>query len=113
MPPAWSGCGSLCTLMVLNARSDFHKSTTPLRLWFRAICLMSSTRCGISAKHLERALGVTYKTAWPMLKEIRSMLNDETPFDGEKPVEIDEMFHGGVRKMGTSCRSAQYLPINP
>jgi hypothetical protein len=41
------------------------------------------------------------------------MLNDETPFDGEKPVEIDEMFHGGVRKMGTSCRSAQYLPINP
>ena len=28
--------------------------------------LMTSTRCGISAKQLERELGVTYKTAWRM-----------------------------------------------
>jgi len=65
---------------------------------------MSSSRCGISAKHLERELGVTYKTAWRMFKQIRTMLNDETPFDGDKPVEIDEMFHGGRAKNGAGRR---------
>jgi transposase len=70
-----------------TAGTIFHKSTTPLRLWFYAIYLMSSSRCGISAKHLERELGVTYKTAWRMFKQIRTMLNDETPFDGDRPVD--------------------------
>jgi transposase-like protein len=87
-----------------TAGTIFHKSTTPLRLWFYAIYLMSSTRCGISAKHLERELGVTYKTAWRMFKQIRTMLNDETPFDGDKPVEIDEMYHGGKAKNGNGRR---------
>jgi transposase len=87
-----------------TAGTIFHKSTTPLRLWFYAIYLMSSSRCGISAKHLERELGVTYKTAWRMFKQIRTMLNDETPFDGDRPVEIDEMFHGGRAKNGSGRR---------
>lgn len=51
---------------------------------------MSQTRCGISAKQLERELGVTYKTAWRMANKIRSLLQDEddTPFSGT--VEMDE-----------------------
>src|SRR5438477_173578 len=36
-----------------TAGTIFHKSTTSLQLWFWAIFLMSSTRCGISAKQLE------------------------------------------------------------
>ena len=39
----------------------FQDSATSLRLWFYAIYLMTSTRGGISAKQLERELGVTYK----------------------------------------------------
>ena len=42
----------------------FEKSSTSLFRWFYGMYLMSSTRCGISAKQLERELGVTYKTAW-------------------------------------------------
>ena len=42
----------------------FERSATSLRLWFYAMYLMTSTKCGVSAKHLERELGVTYKTAW-------------------------------------------------
>jgi transposase len=56
------------------AETIYHKSPTPLRLWFYAIYLMASTRCGISAKQLQRELGVTYKTAWRMFKQIRTMM---------------------------------------
>src|SRR4051812_36068097 len=37
-----------------TARTIFEKSTTSLHLWFYAIFLMSSTRCGMAAKQLER-----------------------------------------------------------
>jgi transposase len=72
------------------AGTIFHKSSTSLRLWFYAIHLMTSTRCGISAKHLERELGVTYKTAWRMFNLIcnKLMAEDNEPLSGE--VEIDE-----------------------
>ena len=74
-----------------------HKSSTPLRLWFYAIYLMSSTRCGISAKQLERELGVTYKTAWRMFKQIRSMLDESDRKLGNE-VEVDETYIGGFHK---------------
>lgn len=35
----------------------FQGSSTSLQLWFYAIYLIASTRCGISAKQLERELG--------------------------------------------------------
>lgn len=74
----------------------FEKSTTSLQLWFYAMFLMASTRCGISAKQLERELGVTYKTAWRMFNKIRNeLMNDEddNPLGGD--VEIDETSWGG------------------
>src|SRR5437588_296116 len=51
--------------------TTFERSSTSLQLWFYAMYLITSTRCGISAKHLERELGVTYKTAWRMFNKIR------------------------------------------
>ena len=52
--------------------------------------LMTSTRCGVSAKQLERELGVTYKTAWRMFTLIRNklMTEDDEPLSGD--VEVDE-----------------------
>ncbi|PYX01306.1 MAG: IS1595 family transposase [Acidobacteria bacterium] len=85
-----------------TADTIFHKSPTPLTTWFYAIYLMASTRCGISAKQIERETGVTYKTAWRMFKQIRMMLDDENgaPFGGKgtKGVEIDETYIGGRRR---------------
>jgi transposase-like protein len=76
------------------AGTIFQDSRTPLRLWFRAIFLMAQTRCGISAKQLERELGVTYKTAWRMFHLIRSLLaEDVTDLGGT--VEVDETYIGG------------------
>jgi len=75
----------------------FENSATSLKLWFYAIYLMASTRCGISAKQLERELGVTYKTAWRMFHKIRSLLEQDAPlFDGT--VEADEAYVGGAAK---------------
>ena len=41
-----------------TAGTILHKSSTSLHLWFYAMYLMTSTRCGISAKQLEREIGV-------------------------------------------------------
>lgn len=85
-----------------TAGTIFHKSPTPLTKWFYAIYLMASTRCGISAKQIEREVGVTYKTAWRMFKQIRSMLAEGlNPVGGEgKGVEMDESYFGPKRKRG-------------
>jgi transposase len=80
-----------------TAGTIFHKSSTSLRTWFHAIFLMSSTRCGISAMQLMRETGVTYKTAWRMFKQIRSILGENVN-DLEGAVEADETFVGGVKR---------------
>ena len=81
-----------------TAGTIFHKSSTSLHLWFYAMYLMTSTRCGISAKQLERELGVTYKTAWRMAFLIRKelMQQGEGPFTNGQPIEVDETYIGGV-----------------
>ena len=87
-----------------TAGTIFEKSSTSLHLWFYGIYLMSSTRCGISAKQLERELGVTYKTAYRMFQKIRYLLTqDDTPFEGT--VEVDEAFIGGQAKWRSPARS--------
>src|ERR1700722_20404281 len=60
-----------------TAGTIFHRSATSLHLWFYAFYLMTSTRCGVSAKHLERELGVGYKTAWRMANLIRNQLMEQ------------------------------------
>jgi len=88
-----------------TAGTIFHKSSTSLHLWFYAMYLMASTRCGISAKQLERELGVTYKTAWRMAHLIRHELMNQ---DGDAPlegtVEADETYIGGKRRDGRTGR---------
>jgi transposase len=92
----------------------FENSSTSLRLWFHAIFLMSQTRCGISAKQLERELGVTYKTAWRMANKIRSLLqeDDDEPLSGI--VEADETYMGGKRrgdKRGRPSEDSHKTPV--
>jgi transposase-like protein len=96
--PAWD-CDSCGFHMHPTAGTIFHKSSTSLHLWFFAMHLITSTRGGISAKQLERELGVTYKTAWRMFNLIRNelMTDDATPLTGA--VEADETAWGGRPKV--------------
>jgi transposase len=95
-----------------TAGTIFHRSSTSLQLWFYAMYLMASTRCGISAKQLERELGVHYKTAWRMFNKIRNELMNEgkraQPLKGD--VEIDETSWGGRprRKLRTRKEQAEW-----
>jgi transposase len=90
----------------------FERSSTSLHLWFYAMYLIASTRCGISAKQLERELGVTYKQAHKMFKRIRTELmndDDEPPLSGD--VEIDETSWGG--KPRKHAGTSPYLAAGP
>lgn len=79
------------------AGSIFEKSTTSLRIWFYAMYQIGSTRCGVSAKQIQRETGVTYKTAWRMFKQIRTLMSEEISLEGEA-VEMDETYVGGKRR---------------
>jgi transposase-like protein len=73
------------------ANTIFHKSETPLTKWFFAIYLFGNGKNGTSAKELERHLGVTYKCAWRMAKQIRLMLQENGDMlSGE--IEMDETY---------------------
>ena len=88
-----------------TANTIFHKSPTSLRVWFQAIYRMASTRCGVSAKQIQRETGVTYKTAWRMFHQIRALLGEDIKaLDGE--VEVDETYIGGKKK-GKRGRGAE------
>lgn len=81
------------------AGTIFEKSSTSLRTWFHAMYLMGSTRCGISAKQVQRETGVTYKCAWRMFHQIRKLMAEDLALGGSGAgVEMDEMYHGGRRK---------------
>ncbi|MGA7179417.1 MAG: IS1595 family transposase [Thiobacillaceae bacterium] len=84
------------------AGTVFEKSSTSLTLWFHAMYLMTATRNGVSAKELQRQLGVTYKCAWRIGHQLRELMaardaaNNPSPLSGH--VEIDETFVGGKIK---------------
>jgi transposase-like protein len=82
-----------------TAGTIFAKSSTSLRHWFYAMFLVSSSRCGIAAKQLEREIGCSYKTALRMLHLIRGELMIQN--EGQQVggiVEADETFIGGQVK---------------
>ena len=56
----------------LTARTIFHSTRKPLRLWFRVMFLMAAQKQGLSAKNLMRLLGFrSFQTAWHWLHKLR------------------------------------------
>lgn len=80
----------------ITAGTVMHKTKLPLRTWFWAAYLVSTFHPGISAKQLQRQLGLgCHETAWAMLHKLRTAMvaPDRELLKGE--VEIDEFFLGG------------------
>ncbi len=91
-------CGKCRFAISPLAGTIFHKSDTPLTLWFAAILAFSNAKSGISAKELERQLETTYKTAWRILHLIRKALAQDGKLKGD--VEMDTTYFGGRFKSG-------------
>jgi len=74
----------------------FNDSHLPLQKWFLAVGIMCNAKKGVSAKQLERDLGVNYRTAWYLAHRIRKAMADGAigeQFSGV--VEMDETYVGG------------------
>src|SRR6266850_2207678 len=78
----------------------FNDTHLPLIKWFMAIALICEAKKGISAKQVERHLGVNYRTAWHLCHRIREAMQDGgVLLTGV--VEVDETYVGGkVRRKG-------------
>src|ERR1700692_4712461 len=63
-----------------TAGTLFADSHLPLLTWFHAIGLMLNAKKGISAKQLQRDLGIGgYKTAWYLNHRIRESMKEVSP----------------------------------
>ena len=85
----------------------FHKSTKPLLIWFQAIWWMVAQKNGVSAKGLQKILGLgSYQTAWTWLHKFRRLmvLSGKSKLQGT--VEVDEVFVG-EKKSGKRGRGAE------
>jgi transposase-like protein len=90
----------------------FEKSSTDMREWFFAIHLVLNGAKGISGCQLQREIGVTYKTAWRMLRLIReAMGNLETREAFDCFVEIDETYIGGKPRKQNLLLDENGVPI--
>jgi ribosomal protein L37AE/L43A len=83
----------------ITAGTVMHRTRLELRTWFWAAYLVSTFHPGISAKQLQRQLGLgCHETAWAMLHKLRAAMvaPEREPLKGE--VEIDEFFLGGYEE---------------
>lgn len=99
-------CGSCGSRSTVTSGTIFHRTRTPMTVWFRAGWEMTSRPSGVSARTIQRTLGLgSYQTAWTMLHRYRRAMEhpDKDLLTGV--VEVDEMFVGGKHKAGKPGRS--------
>lgn len=90
-------CGHLLSPL---SKTPLANTKISVSLWFFAMLLFGNSKNGVSAKELERQLGVTYKTAFRIGHTIREMMNEEGEVILSGDVEMDETMVGGKKKGG-------------
>lgn len=89
-------CAECARQSSVTAGTIFHRTRTPLTVWFAAAWQLTSQKHGISALGLKRVLGLgSYQTAWAMLHRYRSAMvrPGRERLSGE--IEVDETYVGG------------------
>lgn len=96
-------CNDCSNTFSIFKNTIFEKTTTDLRKWMYAIHLFLNGKKGISGLQLKREIGVTYKTAWRMLRQIRfAMGNVKNRETFEAIIEMDETYVGGKPRKGNN-----------
>jgi transposase-like protein len=113
--PGVRKCGRCKKPFTVMIGTIFERSHVPMTKWLQAICLLTSSKKGISSRQLHRILNVTYETAWFMSHRIREAMRDGTLglLGGEgKVIEADETYHArrtlprSGRSRGSAARRA-------
>lgn len=92
-------CRACSHQVSVTAGTIFHGTRKPLRMWFKAMFLMTSQKTGTSARNLMRQLGLpSYQTAWSWLHKLRraTLRPDRERLSGQ--VEVDEGYVGGLEE---------------
>ena len=80
------------------AGTIFENTNKPLRVWFKVVHLMLTSKKGMSALQIHRYMGFgSYETAWSMCHKIRTALMEDIDKLGGI-VEVDETYIGGKDK---------------
>jgi transposase-like protein len=92
-------CVACSDQFTVTVGTVFERSKIGLHIWLQAVHLMAASKKGISAKQLQRMLGVSYKTAWFMAHRIREAMKADPSTmlggpGGSGIVEADETFWG-------------------
>ncbi len=99
--PGLHHCNSCSGAFTIMTGGIMESSHLPLTKWALGFHLMASGKKGVSAKQLQRQLGIGYRAAWFMAHRIRTAM---TPAKGGKlggsgkVLESDETFVGGKAK---------------
>ena len=108
-------CNDCRDKFTVRTGTVMERSHVPLHKWLLATHLMAASKKGMSAKQMERMLGVTYKTAWFLCHRIREAMDGavgNAPLGGgNKVVEADETFVGGKQKNRATRRVAPKKPV--
>jgi hypothetical protein len=87
-------CATCASSTNLRAGTIMEKSKMPVKVWFMAIHLMTSTKKAFSALELQRQLGLKrYEPAWYMMQKIRlSMGKRDARHKLSGDVEVDDAY---------------------
>ncbi len=105
-PGLWK-CKDCREQFTVTVGTLFADSKVPLNKWLQACYLMSVSKNGVSAKQLERMLGVTYKTAWFMghcIREAMTGSHDALVGGDGGSVEVDETYRRNTGKQAKGAR---------
>ena len=101
-------CAGCARKVSVTSGTIFHRTRTPLRIWFAAMWYVTNQKNGASALGLQRVLDLgSYQTAWTMLHKLRhAMVRPDRDVLGGV-VEVDETFVGGMAHGGRRGRGAE------
>lgn len=100
-----SACRQQTTLLTGTL---FEATKLPLRTWFLAMHLLTSTKTNLAALELKRHLGVSYRTAWRLKhKVMQGMTQREETRQLQGFVQIDDAYLGGERNGGKPGRGSE------